>query len=100
MLCLDALLISLFIIGNTAIMDPIVNLTGMSHPGEICKRLDDERKNSETNEGLYSRFMMCCPEPVFSFADDVEKIRDDLPSFARYIVHIFQHGLSYEYISS
>ena len=72
-------------IGNTAILDPIVNLTGISHPGEICKRLDDEKKNSETNEGLYSRFLICMPEPVFAFADDVESIREDLPSFARYI---------------
>ncbi|XP_062582873.1 uncharacterized protein LOC134244630, partial [Saccostrea cucullata] len=68
---------------NTAIPCPVLNLTGMSHPGEICKRLDEERKTSDNNDGLYSRFLMCMPEPVFSFADEVQEVRQDLPSLAK-----------------
>ena len=62
----------------------MVNLTGMSHPGEICRRLDEERKTADNNDGLYSRFLMCMPEPVFSLADEVQTLRTDLPSLARY----------------
>lgn len=55
----------------------------MSHPGEICKTLDEERKTSDNNDGLYSRFLICMSQPVFSFADEVQDLKEDLPSLAK-----------------
>lgn len=81
---------------NTAITSPVLNLTGMSHPGEICKKLDEERKTSDNNDGLYSRFLICMPQPVFSFADEVQDLKEDLPSLAKlfYVVEKLHEGTS------
>ena len=60
------------ILDIVSIEHPLLNLTGMSHPWEICRSLDEERKNSQNNEGLCSRFVISMPEPVFQYADEVE----------------------------
>lgn len=83
---------------NTAITSPVLNVTRMSHPGEICKKLDEERKTSDNNDGLYSRFLICMPQPVFSFADEVQDLKEDLPSLAKlfYVVEkLHEHLLTH-----
>lgn len=80
---------------NTAITSPVLNLTGMTHPGEFCKKQDKERKTSDNNDGLHSRFLICMPQPVFSFADEVQDLKEDLPSVANFNFMIFNyHGIS------
>lgn len=81
---------------NTAITSPVLNVTRMSHPGEICKKLDEERKTSDNNDGLYSRFLICMPQPVFSFADEVQDLKEDLPILAKlfYVVEKLHEGTS------
>ena len=83
---------TLVFVGTVSIERPILNLTGMSHPGEICRCLDEERKNSQNNEGLYSRFLLSMPEPVFHFADEVECLRPDFPTLDRYDEVIWFRG--------
>ncbi|VDI29258.1 Hypothetical predicted protein [Mytilus galloprovincialis] len=68
---------------NISIMKPVVNICGMAHPGEICKCLDEERKNSNSNDGLYSRFLMCMPQPEFRDANVTEDTFTDAPSISR-----------------
>ncbi|XP_076080125.1 uncharacterized protein LOC143050905 [Mytilus galloprovincialis] len=55
----------------------------MAHPGEICKCLDEERKNSNSNDGFYSRFLMCMPQPEFRDANVTEDTFTDAPSISR-----------------
>ncbi|CAC5365726.1 unnamed protein product [Mytilus coruscus] len=54
---------------NVSVKKPVVNICGMAHQGEICKVLDEERKNANNNDGLYSRFLVCMPRPEFLDAD-------------------------------
>ncbi|CAC5376756.1 unnamed protein product [Mytilus coruscus] len=64
-------------------MKPVVNIYGMAHPWEICKCLDEERKNSNSNDGLYSRFLMCIPQPEFRDANVTDDKLTDAPSISR-----------------
>ncbi|XP_062601644.1 uncharacterized protein LOC134263323 [Saccostrea cucullata] len=68
---------------NISIQKPVVNICGMAHPGEICRCLDEERKNANSNDGLYSRFLLCMPKPEFRDADLNEEILPNTPSLAR-----------------
>lgn len=60
----------------------------MAHPGEICKALDEERKNSNNNDGLYSRFLFSMPRPEFLDADASVRVNEDIPSLTRYLILI------------
>lgn len=55
----------------------------MLHPGEIFKKLDEERKTSNNNDGLYCRFFDM--QPVFSFADEVLERGPTKPSKVIYM---------------
>lgn len=61
----------------------------MLHPGEICKKLDEERKTSNNNDGLYCRFLICMPQPVFSFADEALERGPTKPSKVIYMYNAF-----------
>ena len=56
---------------DICIPKPNLNITGMAHPGEIIKKLEDERTKSEDNDGLLSRFLLAMPKPVFPLADEI-----------------------------
>lgn len=64
-------------------MKPVVNICGMAHPGEICKCHDEERKNSNSNDGLYSRFLMCMPQSEFKDTNLTEDKLTDAPIISR-----------------
>lgn len=72
--------------GNISVQKPVVNICGMAHPGEICRCLDEERKNANSNDGLYSRFLICMPKPEFRDADVNGEILPNTPNLARYII--------------
>lgn len=55
----------------------------MTHPGEICRCLDEERKNANSNDGLYSRFLICMPKPEFRDAFVNGEILPNTPNLAR-----------------
>lgn len=67
--------------GNISVQKPVVNICGMAHPGEICRCLDDERKNANSNDGL-----ICMPEPEFRDADVNGEISPITPNLARYTI--------------
>lgn len=78
-------LISIFK-GNISVQTPVVNICGMAHPGEICRCLDEERKNASSNDGLYSRFLICMSKPEFRDADVNSEILPNTPNLARYTI--------------
>ena len=60
----------------------------MAHPGEICRCLDEERKNANSNDGLYSRFLLCMPQPEFRDADVSHTILANTPGMSRLVAII------------
>ena len=72
--------------GNVSVRKPVVNICGMAHTGEICKVLDEERKNCKNNDGLYSRFLISMQKPEFLDANATVNISEGLPSLTRYAI--------------
>ena len=62
---------------------PRLNLIGLSHPGQIIKRLNEEKANAEASDGLFARILLNCPEPSFPLWDSVEPLNEELPSIQR-----------------
>jgi hypothetical protein len=61
----------------------------MAHPGEVCRCLDEEQKNANSNDGLYSRFLFCMPKPEFRDADVNGELLPNTPTIARYSIFAF-----------
>ena len=53
-----------------SIDDPALNIIGMIHPENICDFLDKEKIDS--NDGMWGRFHICLPKPVFPLVEEVE----------------------------
>ena len=55
--------------GVTAATHPL-SIAGMTHPDHLCPLQD----NDKSYDGLFSRFLLCCPKPVFLRCSEREKL--------------------------
>ena len=62
----------------------MLNIMGMCHGETIMDHLSTE-KNGQPNDGMWARYHVVCPEPLFPLMNEIVKIDATLPSLERLV---------------
>ncbi|XP_070569379.1 uncharacterized protein [Ptychodera flava] len=60
----------------------------MIHPLKLMEWLHSEKDSSTNNDGLFARFLVCLPRPVFDLANDTPELKRDLPSLSKILMAV------------
>lgn len=76
--------------GDVSIDNPTLSIVGSLHPQTITRCLELEKK--ECNEGMWGRFLLLMPKPVFPLLEDFT-VDTTTPSLERYFIMKKQCGV-------